>query len=102
MTESRQNNSSGVPFLSRIPLLGYLFKSNVRNDQRSELLILIQPNVIETEKDEAVAQALETSRTAIGKDALKILAPPQAPPSKKSGKTPSSAVTTLKPIKETQ
>jgi general secretion pathway protein D len=37
---------SGIPFLSRIPLLGYLFRSTVETLNRNELLILITPHVI--------------------------------------------------------
>ena len=37
---------SGIPFLSRIPLLGLLFKQqNIRNNKR-ELLIFVTPKII--------------------------------------------------------
>lgn len=37
---------SGIPFLSRIPLLGYLFRGTSETLDRNELLILITPHVI--------------------------------------------------------
>ncbi len=46
-------NSSGVPFLKDIPLLGNLFKSRSRNDTRRELVVLIRPTVLETPADAA-------------------------------------------------
>jgi general secretion pathway protein D len=46
-------NESGVPFLKDIPLLGNLFKSKNRNDNRRELMVLIRPTVLETPDDAA-------------------------------------------------
>jgi MSHA biogenesis protein MshL len=38
---------ASVPWLSRIPILGYLFQQTVRESTKSELVILLQPKVIE-------------------------------------------------------
>jgi type II secretory pathway component GspD/PulD (secretin) len=38
----------GVPLLSEIPILGYLFKSYWRVQKRKELLFFIQPKIMET------------------------------------------------------
>ncbi len=46
-TRDRQNTTSGVPFLSRIPLLGWLFKKNFRQDNKTELLIFLTPKILE-------------------------------------------------------
>ncbi len=40
---------SGIPLLKDIPLLGYLFKYESRELQKTELLIMLTPYVIETE-----------------------------------------------------
>ncbi len=40
------NGSTGVPFLSKIPLIGFLFRNNTRQEQNVELLIFITPRVI--------------------------------------------------------
>ena len=43
------NNSSGttgVPFLSKLPLIGWLFRNKTQNDQNQELLVFITPRII--------------------------------------------------------
>lgn len=44
--ESQSDNSSGVPFLHRIPVLGALFGAKSYNLQRTELIIFLTPRVI--------------------------------------------------------
>ena len=39
LTETR------TPFLHRVPLLGWLFKTETRNEDNSELLIFITPKI---------------------------------------------------------
>jgi general secretion pathway protein D len=46
ITESNTESSSGVPFLHRIPYLGFLFGSKSYNRSRSELIIFLTPKVI--------------------------------------------------------
>jgi type IV pilus assembly protein PilQ len=43
---SSSTGSTGVPFLSKIPLIGFLFRNNTRQEQNVELLIFITPRVI--------------------------------------------------------
>jgi general secretion pathway protein D len=50
--DKRTKTSTGIPFLSRIPVLGALFGSKASTGDRTELLILITPRVIRNE-DEA-------------------------------------------------
>jgi type IV pilus assembly protein PilQ len=45
--------SSSVPYLSRIPFLGALFRSNEIADDRKELLIFVSPRIVETPGAEA-------------------------------------------------
>lgn len=40
------NNEAGVPFLSKIPLLGLFFKTTAEQEARQELLIFITPRII--------------------------------------------------------
>ncbi|HLC20665.1 MAG TPA: secretin N-terminal domain-containing protein [Candidatus Methylomirabilis sp.] len=42
----KSKGHSGIPFLSRIPLLGYLFRSTSETFERNELVILVTPHVI--------------------------------------------------------
>lgn len=41
-----EQSESGVPFLRNIPLLGWLFKKNVKNIDKNELLIFITPTIL--------------------------------------------------------
>jgi type II secretion system protein D len=44
--EDTSNSRSGIPFLSRIPVLGYLFGSTKDDTTRAELIILLTPHVV--------------------------------------------------------
>ncbi len=44
--DSETEGNTGVPFLSDIPLLGWLFKSNSINKTKNELLIFITPKIV--------------------------------------------------------
>ena len=47
ITQEDAKTSSGVPFLSNIPLMGNLFKSTTDDTRRQELVVLIQPSVVQ-------------------------------------------------------
>ncbi|HID44870.1 MAG TPA: type IV pilus secretin PilQ family protein, partial [Chromatiaceae bacterium] len=44
--ETISNGTTRVPFLSDIPVLGYLFRSQNKRNDRSELLIFVTPKII--------------------------------------------------------
>jgi general secretion pathway protein D len=46
--DSNNTSRRGIPFLSDIPVLGYLFGGTSRDTRRTELIILITPHVIRT------------------------------------------------------
>jgi type II secretory pathway component GspD/PulD (secretin) len=50
VTQSR----SGIPFLYKIPVIGYLFGSTVNEKQRNELIILLTPRVMRTVQEAKV------------------------------------------------
>lgn len=52
--ETGTKGRSGIPFLSKIPLLGYLFGSTVDDFTRSELVILLTPRVIRNQQEARV------------------------------------------------
>jgi len=56
-TESRSSN--GVPLLSKIPVLGYLFGSKTRRAERTENLVFIVPTVIEITEPDAASRIEE-------------------------------------------
>jgi type IV pilus assembly protein PilQ len=46
--DSQINNVAGIPFLSRIPVLGWLFKKKDENVARQELLIFLTPTIVKS------------------------------------------------------
>jgi general secretion pathway protein D len=46
--EDITKNRAGIPFLYKIPIIGYLFGSTVNETIRNELIILLTPHVIRT------------------------------------------------------
>jgi len=51
ISEQSSRGRSGVPFLSRIPVIGSLFGSKNKNKNRSETLVMITPTVVENSRD---------------------------------------------------
>lgn len=47
ITQNETKGSSGVPLISKVPLLGNLFKNETKSTLRTELLVLITPTVVE-------------------------------------------------------
>lgn len=47
-TRDQEDTSNGVPGLSKIPVLGWLFKNNSKIDKKTELLIFITPTILKT------------------------------------------------------
>jgi type IV pilus assembly protein PilQ len=45
--ESDTNSTSGVPWLMKLPLIGHLFDSTNKSNQRAELLIFITPHIVD-------------------------------------------------------
>lgn len=60
LMSSRQTDSdSGVPFIKDVPILGNLFKSKSKKKNKTELVVLIVPYVIETDEHiNAVSRAI--------------------------------------------
>ncbi len=46
LTINTSKTTSKVPFLSKIPILGYLFRSTREEDNRAELLIFVTPRIV--------------------------------------------------------
>jgi type IV pilus assembly protein PilQ len=44
--EETTTNVEGVPYLSRIPVLGWLFKRKSDTVRKQELLIFLTPNIV--------------------------------------------------------
>jgi len=46
ITDSATDGSSGIPGLSRIPVLGALFGQKSRTSRRSEVIVLLTPTIV--------------------------------------------------------
>ena len=50
MKTTKKFDETGVPWLSKIPILGWLFKSQTKKDKKEELLIFITPQIVRLEQ----------------------------------------------------
>ena len=46
--DSQNNNVSGIPYLSRVPVLGWLFKQKSESVSKQELLIFLTPSIVKS------------------------------------------------------
>ena len=69
ISEQEKKDTNGMPFLSRIPGVGNLFKNNSNSNTRKELIIFIQPHVVTDEASLRTLSYREDIRTKIGGDA---------------------------------
>ena len=46
MNNTAQQDNAGIPWLSAIPIIGYLFKSKADRQEQTELLVLITPRLV--------------------------------------------------------
>src|SRR5439155_22370592 len=51
ISDTKEKDKSGIPFLEEIPILGNLFATNTYNKQRTELMVLITPHVVQHVED---------------------------------------------------
>ena len=86
ISEDRRDTNSGLPFLTRIPLLKHLTGSTGKASNRQELLIFIQPHIVNGEEDLAESNADTYDRTELAENvldfatssALPVVLPPTA------------------------
>ncbi|CAN5914012.1 type II secretion system secretin GspD [soil metagenome] len=71
ISEQDKKDTEGIPGLSRIPVLGRLFREDVKSKERSELIIFIQPVVVNGVAAMKRASMNEDLRTDVGRDAYK-------------------------------
>jgi len=74
--EDTNKTRSGIPFLSRIPILGWLFGNTTDDTTRTEIIILLTPHVIKNQleaKDisrEYVDKMTESSKGRIKREEI--------------------------------
>jgi type II secretory pathway component GspD/PulD (secretin) len=86
ITENEEHSTTGIPVLCRIPILGHAFKSTTTKKSRKELLIFIQPVVVEDHAEAEAASLSEDFRTQVGSDSA-IAFPPPDPVSEPAART---------------
>jgi type II secretion system protein D len=87
-------DNNGIPYLMDVPYLGNLFKFTTNNKERDELLVFIQPTVVNDDIQTLRASLKEEQRTKIGADTFELAHPSDyagpsssAPARKKKGMT---------------
>jgi general secretion pathway protein D len=77
--EDTTRESSGIPYLSKIPVLGYLFGRQTKDVTRTEIIMLLTPRVLKSQKDakDATSGFVDkfTERGNIKKEDLQWLSP---------------------------
>jgi pilus assembly protein CpaC len=69
-----QEDSAAIPFLSKIPIIGYLFKSRAERAERTELMVLVTPRLVRALNPDEVPPLPTRSRS--------FLPPPGGDPDK--------------------
>ena len=64
--DEKRNDTSGIPLLSRIPVVGALFRNTVKAKTRRELLILMRPEVALTKLDLYRLRQKASDKTHLG------------------------------------
>jgi general secretion pathway protein D len=49
--ENASRSNAGIPYLSQIPVIGQAFRTNSKNNRRTELIVLLTPTVIKSNAD---------------------------------------------------
>jgi general secretion pathway protein D len=61
-----EKTDNGIPYVDNIPYLGHLFKYTTRIKNRTELLIFIQPTIVDNNVDAYRASLKEEKRSVVG------------------------------------
>jgi general secretion pathway protein D len=64
--DNKQDNRSGIPILDRLPLVGALFRNTTKSKMRTELIILMRPEVSLTKLDLYRLRQKNEDRTHFG------------------------------------
>jgi general secretion pathway protein D len=82
--EDTSRSLSGIPYLSKIPILGYLFGGRESDVSRTEIIMLLTPHVLKGQKDakDATSDLVDkfTERGNVKKEELHWVNPPRESP----------------------
>lgn len=62
ITKNKEKIERRVPYLSEIPILGYLFRYDSNSDKRTELMIVMTPHIVQNEEDTERLKQTEAAR----------------------------------------
>jgi general secretion pathway protein D len=81
MSSNKSDGNAGIPLLKDIPGLGQLFRSNTGQSDRTELIVLITPYIIEDDSDaQTVTDAFRKQLGAWAQPAAVAPRPPALAP----------------------
>lgn len=103
LQENKNHQQSGVPGLADLPLLGNLFKSTQKNDEKAELVVFITPTIVNlksavVDKEKTPGYAKKVMSRAKERDAAPTPTPQPAP----TVPAPPAAPTTPAPTGQAQ
>jgi type II secretion system protein D len=76
ITEDKTKSVEGMPYLSEIPVLGSLLGGRTHDvTEKRELIVMIQPFVVDSNHEMMKASAYEGDRTPLGRDGQEMTAP---------------------------
>ena len=78
ISEEKDLTQNGIPLLGKIPGLGKLFRTDLKNNIRKELIVFIQPQVVTDNASVLSTSLSEDTRTTAGAQAAQRF--PQVPP----------------------
>lgn len=81
IADGRTFGDSGVPGLKDIPVIGSLFKTDTRNTERTELVVLITPYIISNDSEAVeITEAFKALLPMLGEQLKPVMAPAATAP----------------------
>ena len=76
ISEDKELGREGMPYISEIPVLGTLLGGRTqRSNKKRELIVMIQPIVVDSNHELTKASAYEADRSPLGRDGQEMTAP---------------------------
>lgn len=76
ISEDKELGREGMPYISEIPVIGTLLGGRTqRKNEKRELIVMIQPVVVDSNHDLTKSSAYEADRSPLGRDGMEMTAP---------------------------
>jgi len=79
ISESENEVDSGIPFIKDLPLIGHAARNKTSTTSRSELMIFIQPVVVDDNQEAVTISYDEDVRSDVGEAAAEVFPEPGTP-----------------------